>query len=104
MEMVRDFQQGRLDISRLNYGVITLILKIKEAVNVKQFRPICLLNVSFKIFSKLLMDRLTEAADKLIDKGQTAFIKGRYILDGAVIFHETLHEMKRKKDKGVFSR
>ena len=43
MLMVNDFYMGHLDISRLNYGVITLVPKVKEANNVKQFRPICLL-------------------------------------------------------------
>ena len=62
--MANDFYLGNLDISMPNYGVITLIPKLKEANNVRQFRSICLLNVSFKIFSKLLMDRLT---DVLID-------------------------------------
>lgn len=58
MEMVNDFYRENLDIARLNYGVITLIPKVLEAKNVKQFRPICLLNVSFKIFTKLIAERL----------------------------------------------
>jgi len=28
---------------------------------------------------------------------QIAFIKGRYILDGAVILHENMHELSQKK-------
>jgi hypothetical protein len=35
MAMVRDFHKGMLDIKRLNYGVITLVLKLKEANNIK---------------------------------------------------------------------
>jgi hypothetical protein len=52
MNMVYDFNRGELDIA--NYGAITIIPKVKEAFNVRQFRPICLLNVSFKIFTNLL--------------------------------------------------
>jgi len=51
-------EKGLLDIKRLNFGVITLVPKIKEANNVKQFRPICLLNVDFKCFTKVLTNRL----------------------------------------------
>jgi hypothetical protein len=76
---------GNQDISRLNYGVITLIPKVKEPKNVKQFRLICLLNVSFKIFTKLLIVRLTGVARKKINPIQTTFIWGRYIIDGAVM-------------------
>jgi hypothetical protein len=48
-----------VDIQRLNYGVITLVPKIKEAFTVKQFRLICLLNVDFKIFTKMLTNRFS---------------------------------------------
>lgn len=99
--MVHDFNLGQLDISRLNYGAITLIHKIKDAVSVKQFQPICLLNVSFKIFTNLILNRLAGVINKIVDIEQTAFIKVRYILDGVVILHETLHELRRSKQKGV---
>ena len=100
LDMINDFYMGNLDIKRLNYGVITLVSKIKEANNVKQFRPICLLNVSFRIFTKLLMDKLAVLMDKLVSNNQTAFIKGRYILDEAFILHETMHELSSKKMRG----
>ena len=64
MKLINYFYLGHLDLSRLNYGVITLVPKIKDANNVRQFRPICLLNVSFEIFTKLLMDRMTNVAKK----------------------------------------
>jgi len=98
MDMVNDFYLGNLDIGRLNYGVITLIPKVKDANNIKQFKPIHLLNVSFKIFTKFLLDRLTVVAGKLVSKWQSAFIKGRYILDGAVMLHEIMHELRARKE------
>lgn len=76
MSMMNDFFLGNLDIARLNYGVINLIPKVQEARNVKQFRPIRLLNVSFKIFTKLIADRLVSVAQKLVDPCQTALLKG----------------------------
>lgn len=47
------------------------------------------------------MDRLTTYAGGLINHCQTAFIKGRYIGDGAVMLHEIMYEMKKKKMTGV---
>jgi hypothetical protein len=32
---------------------------------------------------------------------QTTFLPGRYILEGVVILHETIHELHRKKQKGL---
>lgn len=91
MEMVANFFKGDLDLQRLNYGVITLIPKIKDAASITQFRPICLINVSVKIITKLLAIRLGKIANKIINKSQTAFIKNRNILDGVVSLHEILH-------------
>ncbi|WVZ90520.1 hypothetical protein U9M48_036814 [Paspalum notatum var. saurae] len=59
LRMFQDFYEGDLGIQRLNYGVITLVPKIKEAREIKQYRPICLLNMDFKIFTKVLTNRLT---------------------------------------------
>lgn len=35
-------------------------------------------------------------ADKVIRPSQTAIIPGRYIMEGVVTLHETIHEMHRK--------
>jgi hypothetical protein len=43
LEMFGKFHREELNISRLNYGLISLISKLKEANNIKQYRPICLL-------------------------------------------------------------
>jgi hypothetical protein len=95
MKIVGDFNDAKLDLQRLNYGVITLVLKVREANTIKQYKSICLLNVDFKIFSKLLIDRLTPIADKLINPNQTTFIKGGNILEGVVILHEVTHGFRK---------
>jgi hypothetical protein len=104
MSMVHDFNSNALDLKRLNYGVITLVPKVQEANTIRHYRPICFLNVDFKIFPKLLTDRITPLADKIISESQTAFIKGRSILEGVVILHEVIHELKRSRSKGVISK
>jgi hypothetical protein len=101
MAMFVDFHYGQLPIFSLNFGIITLIPKLKEVKMVQQYRPICMLNVSFKIFTKVLANRFTEVANRTIKPTQTAFLPGRYILEGVVILHETIHELKRKKQSGV---
>jgi len=60
-----------------------------------------MLNVSFKIFTKVLANRLVAVADKVVRQSQTAFMTGRNILEGVVILHETIHELHRKKKSGV---
>jgi hypothetical protein len=101
LELLQDLRGGQLDLFRLNYGILTLIPKIKGAVNIRQYRPICLLNVAYKIITKTLTLRLNKIVDKIISPNQTAFISGRYILDGVVVIHEMLHEMSRRKQSGI---
>jgi hypothetical protein len=85
----------------LNFGVITLLPKKENATHIQQYRPICLLNVSFKIFTKVTTNRISEVAQKIIRPTQTAFIPGRHILEGVVVLHETIHELHSKKLDGV---
>ncbi len=99
MRVIEDFQRGNIDIERLNYGVITLVPKTKDAMQIQKFRPICLLNVSFKIITKILMLRLSKVIEYLISQNQTAFIKNRNIMEGVLIMHEILNTMHRKKTK-----
>lgn len=101
MNLVRMFEKGDLNLDRLNYAMITLIPKEPEAKTLKKFRPISLLNCSFKVFGKMLNNRLILVADRLIASNQTAFIKGRYILESVVVAHEIIHEVHRSKGSGV---
>jgi hypothetical protein len=101
MALFSDFYQGSLPLNRLNFGTIILLPKKDEARVIQQYRPICLLNVSFKIFTKVAANRLTTVAQKLIRPTQTAFLPGRNIMEGAVILHETIHELHTKKKDGV---
>jgi hypothetical protein len=81
--------------------VITLLPKIKEAAKIQQYRPICLLNVSYKIITKALMLRFEDCMSRIICVSQNAFIKGRNIMDAVLSLHEILHETKRKNKDGV---
>jgi hypothetical protein len=58
VSLFQDFHAGHLDVSRLNYGIITLLPKIKEATKIQQYRPICLLNCLYKLITKVLTIRI----------------------------------------------
>lgn len=86
---------------RLNFALITLIPKEDGARDIKKFRPISLINCSFKIFSRVLTDRLGKVCQRLIADEQTAFIKGRYILESVVLAHEVVHSLHSSREEGV---
>jgi hypothetical protein len=101
MALFKDFHEGNLPLFSLNFGIITLLPKQEDVTHIKQFQPICLLNVSFKIFTKVAVNRMIGIADKLVSRSQTAFLPGRNILEGVVMLNETIHEIHRKRMSGV---
>jgi hypothetical protein len=101
MAMLHDFHKRELDIKRLNFGVITLVPKLKEANSIKQYCLICLLNVDYKVATIMLFNRLSPLTKEVIGDNQIGFIKGKNILEGVVVLHEVIHELKRSKSKGL---
>ena len=101
MAMFMDFHNGNLLLHSLNFGFITLLPKKTNDVQIQQYIPICLLNVSFKIFTKVAVNRLTHVADNVIRPTQSAFMPGRHILEGVVVLHKMLDELHRSKANRV---
>jgi len=89
MALFREFHNGSLPLHCLNFGTIILLPKQTDAMRIQQYRPICLLNVSFKMFTKVATNIISSVAQKIIRPTQTAFLPGRNIMEGAVILHET---------------
>ncbi|KAL3681900.1 hypothetical protein R1sor_024856 [Riccia sorocarpa] len=50
----------------------------------RNWRPISLMSLAYKIVSKILATRLRRVVAKLVDKEQTGFIEGRNIMDNVV--------------------
>jgi len=63
-------------------SIITLLPKRdKYTIFLKNWRPISLLNVDYKIMSKCIASRLKLVLTKIISENQFGLIKGRYIGD-----------------------
>jgi hypothetical protein len=101
MALFREFHRGNMPLYILNLRTIILLPKCVEALTIQQNRPICFLNVSFKIIMKVITNRLTGAAQRVIQPTQSAFLPGRIIMEGVIILHETLHELHRRNKSGV---
>ena len=63
-------------------SVIRLIKKKEGKKELTNLRPISLLNVDTKIYSRLLAARIEPTLAKVIGAEQLAFVKGRNIVEG----------------------
>ena len=73
----------------------------QEANELRDLRPISLIGGLYKIIAKLLAERLKKVISKLVNKHQMAFIKGRHIMDAALIASECVDTRLRGADSGV---
>jgi hypothetical protein len=55
MVMFLDFHEGKLDLFRLNFAILTLISKEVDSSNMKKIRPISLLNYELRFSIKCLL-------------------------------------------------
>ena len=73
------FRCGELSASQ-KQATITLIAKEgKDPLSIKNYRPISLLNVDYKILSKVLASRIKKVLEEVILPDQMGFMKGRNI-------------------------
>lgn len=95
------FHKGSLSITQKR-GSITLIPKGDvNLTNLKNWRPISLLNVDYKLLSKVLAKRMELILPKLIHTDQTGFISGRYIGQNVRLLSDIMEFSDSKKIQGI---
>jgi hypothetical protein len=69
MELFQEFHSGNLPLYNLHFGTNILLPKSREATHIQQYIPICLLNISFKIFTKVAINRISHCDVPPLSKG-----------------------------------
>ena len=89
-------QKGELSITQ-KQGIVTCIPKgDKPRQFLKNWRPISLLNISYKLASSCLAERLKTVLPNIIHEDQNGFLKGRFIGDNISLLYDIMHYTERK--------
>jgi Reverse transcriptase (RNA-dependent DNA polymerase) len=72
-------------------GSVRWIPKKGDTGSIKNWRPISLLNVLYKVISKALNNRLKKVSGKIITRSQKGFVENRYIQECLINIIETIN-------------
>nr|GEV35354.1 cysteine-rich receptor-like protein kinase [Tanacetum cinerariifolium] len=70
-----------------------------DAKHLKDFRPISLIGCQYKIIGKILANRLSLVIGDIVSQEQSAFIKGRQIMDGTLVLNEVISWCNARKEQ-----
>ena len=85
-------------VEEVNKALIVLILKVSNSKFVKQFRPISLCNVIYKIITKIVAARLRSCMSLLSAPNQSSFVLARYSANN-IIITQVIHSTRSKKGR-----
>jgi hypothetical protein len=91
------FATGNMPVG-VNNTVIVLILKFDQPETLKDFRPISLCTVIYKVISKCMVNRLRPILGEVVSINQSAFVPGWLITDNTLVFFECLHFIEHNKN------
>ena len=95
------YNEGELSISQRR-GVITLVPKEDSCLSdLSNWRPITLLNLDYKIASKVIANRIERFLPRLIHPDQTGFVKGRYIGQNIRLINDIMEQTKLQNIPGI---
>ena len=99
--LIESFQTGKLPLS-MRQCVITCLPKgDKPREFLKNWRPISLLNVSYKLGSAVIANRIKSKLNDLISNTQTGFLTNRFIGDSTRLVYDLINECNNKKKSGL---
>ena len=81
------FNDGCLALSQRS-GVISLSFKKGDRLDIRNWRPISLLNVDYKLASRAIAGRLLKVIHLVVDKDQTCGVPGRFIGENVAFLRE----------------
>ena len=77
-------------------GILRLLFKKDDPLELKNWRPISLLNTDYKICTKVLANRLRKVLPRIINKDQTCGIPDRSIYENLFLLRDTIDYVQHR--------
>ena len=94
--------EGELSPSQKQSVIRLIPKKGRDLSKIKNWRPISLLNVDAKLFSKALTVRMEKYTLQLTSKEQSAFVKGKLLQDNTNTIKQAISYAEKKKTYGIY--
>jgi exonuclease III len=95
------FDNKQMSITQREGIIICIPKGDKPREYLKNWRPISLLNVAYKIGSSCIANRIKTVLPKLISEDQTGFVPGRYIGDNLRLLYDITHYLNETNTQGL---
>ena len=100
-EMAREVFEVGDCCNNQNLGVIVLLYKDGDREDIKNWRPITLLNADYKLLEKVMARRMKKVLPNIVENDQLGYLKDRYIGEGARLNEDILRYCDDNERKGA---
>ena len=94
------YETQKLHISARR-GVLTYIPKKRDLLLLRNWRPLNMLSIDYKVLSKIIDNRLKAVLPAIIDETQTGFMEGRNILVNVMKLMEIMSDADRRRVNAI---
>ena len=82
-------------------SIFSLLYKKGHRDDLKNYRPISLTTIDYRILASILADRMQSVIGDLVNQDQTAYIKGRYMGYNIRLVEDVIEHFDKMKKKGL---
>ena len=102
MEVINESDEIASLPNSMNMALIRLIFKNRgERCDLKNWRPISLLNVDYKIIAKVITNRFKRIMPLIIETDQSCGVKNRNIYDNLVVVRDAIYYVNNENKQAA---